>query len=83
MYPQGLYNTSMLGSDWATEAFYRKADWQLKFLLWPKRCDLSRKWLWLCTAYKGTAGWSGPGEPAYEYRYHDSQEHLIWKLKGN
>ena len=81
MYPQGLYNMSISGMDWMHESFYGKARWELKFLLWPRRCELSNRWLWLCNAYKGTAGWSGTGEPAYEYRYHSTVEHLLWKLK--
>jgi hypothetical protein len=69
------------GMNWNDEMFYQKAKWQLKFLLWPRRCDISHRWLWLQHAYCGKAGWSGPGEPIYEYRYHDTQEHLIWQLK--
>ena len=81
MYPQGLYNMSISGMDWMHESFYGKAKWELQFLLRPRRCEFSNRWLWLCNAYKGTAVWSGPGEPVYEYRYHSTAEHLIWKLK--
>lgn len=83
MVPLGLYN--MLGMPDSTEsdyqAFYRRAVWQLKFVWWPRRCNLSQRWIWLCWAYQGTAIWTGPGDPVYEFRYHTPTEHLIWQLK--
>ena len=63
--------------------FYRKAGWELKFVVWPKRCVLSNRLIWLESAYKGTAVWTGPGTPVYEFAWHSSKEHVIWKLKGN
>ena len=63
------------------DIFTGRAAWQLKFMWWPKRCSLSDKRLWLCWAYKGTAMYTGPGEPVFEYRYHDKLEHIVWKLK--
>jgi hypothetical protein len=82
MFPQGLYrlNTWM---DEEYDPFYNRATWQLKFILWPKRCDISNKLLWLTHAYQGTATWFGPGTPVHEYKWHSTQEHIIWKLKGN
>jgi len=65
------------------DPFYRKAFWELKFSWLPHKCALSNKLIWLEYAYRGVAGWSGPGEPAYQYKWHSSTEHLIWKLKGN
>lgn len=62
--------------------FYRKAKWQLKTPLWPRRCELSNKWLWLKKAYEGVAAWTGPGDPVYEYRWHSQDEHLIWIIKN-
>jgi hypothetical protein len=64
-------------------SFYYKAGWEYKFSLWPRRCLISNKVIWLKYAYKGTAMWTGPGTPAYQYQWHDATEHLIWKLKGN
>lgn len=65
------------------DPFYNRADWTMKFCWLPRRCVLSNKLMWLKYAYKGTAMWTGPGEPVYEHRWHDKQEHLIWKIKGN
>ena len=82
MWPGFMYNMPIPGMDQHDEAFYRKAKWQTKFLLWPQRCALSNKLLWLCHAHEGTAVWTGPGTPVFEFKYHNLQEHLIWKLKG-
>ena len=62
--------------------FYRKAKWALKFLLWPRRCELSKKILWLTYAYQGHAMWTGPGDPVHEYRWHGKDHHLIWIIKN-
>jgi hypothetical protein len=70
------------GMDWTdNEAFYNRAYWHLKFLWLPKRSALTGQWLWLCQVYKGTATWTGPGEPVIECKYHEPVEHLIWQLK--
>jgi len=61
--------------------FEDRAVWREKFALLPKRCDLTGKIIWFKTAYKGTALWTGPGEPIYEDRWHDKDEHLVWSLK--
>lgn len=55
---------------------------QLKFVLWPQRCYLSGRWLWLCLAYRQAAMWTGPGDPVFEYRWYDRDEFLIARLKG-
>jgi len=65
----------------AYDHFYHKAFWRLKFLWWPKRSDISGRWLWLRQVYEGTAMYHGPGEAVFEFRYHEIKEHLIWKLK--
>lgn len=62
------------------QAFYGRADW-LKVFAWiPRRCELSNKLIWLEHLYKGTAMWTGPGEPVYETRWHGHDEHLFWLL---
>jgi hypothetical protein len=66
------------------QAFRRRAVWQLKFVYWPQRCNLSNRWIWpLSRAYQGIAIWHGPGPDAVEIQWHASTEHLIWLLKGN
>lgn len=55
---------------------------QTKFLLWPKRCYITGRLLWLVRAYKQTAMWTGPGDPVFEYRYYDMNEFLIARVKN-
>lgn len=66
--------------DW----FYRNcAGWQLKFALLPTRCDLTGSIIWLKYGYMGTGILTGPGESIIERRWHDKDQHLIWKIKGH
>jgi hypothetical protein len=66
--------------DW----FYRKCiGWQLQFAVWPRRCDITDRLIWLKVGYRGTAVLTGPGDSIVEHRWHDKMEHLIWKIKGN
>ena len=63
--------------------FYRRClGWQLKFALWPRRCDLTKKLIWFNFGYRGTAVLTGPGDDIVEQRWHDKHEHIIWRLKG-
>lgn len=62
--------------------FYSRAEWKRKFLLIPRKCRITNKWLWLQTAMEGVAIWTGPGDPAIEYGYHDADEHIIWLIKN-
>ena len=63
------------------DLFYDRAYWRKKFLWWPRRSELTGRWLYLCQVYEGIAMWTGPGDPVFEFRYHEPVEHLIWKLK--
>lgn len=56
--------------------------WQLRFCWFPKKCHFSNKSLWLSLSYKGTAMWTGPGDPAYEYLWVDRKEFVFQRLKG-
>jgi hypothetical protein len=62
--------------------FYRRAHWQLKFVLWPRRCDLSDKRIWLKRAYHGTVVITGPGDPVYEYRWLTKESFTVAALGG-
>lgn len=62
--------------------FYIKAEWRLCWAFWPHRCNITGRRIWPGTlAYRGRAVYTGPGEPAIEYKWHDKNEHLIWQLK--
>lgn len=62
------------------KAFYRKAVWKESFCILPKRCFHSNKLIWLKKAYKGTATLYGRGYTDIETRWHNRDQHLIWKL---
>jgi hypothetical protein len=69
------------GMDKPYNIFYDRAYWRLRFLWWPKRSAITGRWLWLCRVYEGTAMYTGPGDPVFEFRYHEPVEHIIWRLK--
>ena len=54
---------------------------ELKFVWLPQRCIISGKLLWLKYAYRLTAMYTGPGDPVYDYRWHDKNTHIMWLLK--
>jgi hypothetical protein len=68
---------------WEEEAFHTHAYWQLRFLWWPKRSAITGRWLWLRQVYIGTRMITGPGDPVFLFRYHEPEEHIIWRLKYN
>lgn len=65
------------------DAFIRRCvGWQLEFVLWPRRCHYTGKWLWLKRAYLGTSILTGPGDPIFEYRWCERKKYLFLKIKG-
>jgi hypothetical protein len=64
------------------QAFWNRAQWDLKFAWRPKRCEFSGQWIWFKLAYRGTAVYTGPGQAVYEYRWTTREEYLVAKLKG-
>ena len=75
------FNVTMPIPGMANDAFYNRAYWRQRFMWWPRRSALTGRWLWLRRVYEGTAMWTGPGTPVFEFRYHERIEHLIWSLK--
>lgn len=68
---------------WDNDTFKRRCiGWEKTFSFLPRRCYFSGKYLWLTTAYKGTAIVTGPGEPVFEHRWCESKEYLFLKIKG-
>jgi len=63
--------------------------WQLKFVLWPRRCSISGRRIFLEWAYRGIATRVGMveiifhpmDEIQHEIHWHNNVEHLIWRLK--
>lgn len=63
--------------DWKT-----RIGWERKFLFLPRRCIVSKKWMWLRTAYRGTVIVTGPGDPVMIYRWIQPNEFLLLRLRG-
>jgi len=59
----------------------RPAATRERFAWTPKRCNLSNKRIWLKKCMMGVAMWTGPGEPVFEFKWHDMKEHLFWVIK--
>ena len=53
---------------------------ELKFAWLPETCYISGKRIWLEYGYRMTRIITGPGESILEYRWHDKNAHIIWKL---
>jgi hypothetical protein len=53
---------------------------QYKFVIFPKRCFISNKLLWLTFAYKQTAMYTGPGDPVFEDRWCERNEFIKFCL---
>jgi hypothetical protein len=64
-------------------SFYINAEWTLRRIIWPQRCEITGRKLWPGTqAYRGRVVWhDGPGTPVVECKWHARQEHLMWQLK--
>lgn len=56
---------------------------ELKFTWFPKRCQLTKKLLWLRPAYRATRVWTGPGDPVYEHRWFKCHEFLLWRIQNS
>ena len=53
----------------------------LKWSLWPRRCHVSGRWLWLKQAYRAMYVITGPGDPCIWFRWYSNTEYLMLKLK--
>jgi len=62
--------------------FYKKATWYYKFAWLPHKCQLSGKRIWLKTAYRGMAVYTGPGDPVYEYKWLTKEDFMLARLRG-
>lgn len=90
MFPQGLYNINhmpipmeiYMPTEYDDKRFLSRSDVELKWLLWPRRCHVSGRWMWLTRAYRAMYVITGPGDPAIWYRWYSNTEYVILKLKG-
>ena len=84
MFPQGLYGMNITGMwmDEQYDRFNQRANFKQIYCFWPRRCYLTGKQLWLTHAYKGTAGWQGPGPDAIEIQRATVPEFTFNRLQG-
>ena len=89
MFPQGLYNINhmpipemTMPDNYSHKKFLERAYINLKWCLWPQRCHVNNKWLWLTQAYRAMYVIHGPGDPAIWVRWYSGEEMLVLKLKG-
>lgn len=67
--------------NYSDERFLSQQDPELKWSLWPRRCQVSGQWLWLTLAYRAQYTITGPGDPAIWIRWYSRTEMLVLKLK--
>ena len=94
MFPQGLYNIVgysmpipenigiVMPDNYSEERFLERADLEPVWVLWPRRCHISHRWVWLTLAYRAMYVITGPGDPCIWTRWYSSKEMLMLKLKG-
>lgn len=56
---------------------------ELKLCIFPRRCYITEKNLWMKEAYVQSVDWLGPGGIRTEYRWYDQEAFVIERLKGN
>ena len=64
------------------EYVFSRSVWKYTFVIWPRHCEISKKYIWLECAYKGTRIITGPGEPVFEYKWLTKEEYLLAAIKG-
>ena len=67
--------------NYSEERFLKRANTEVKWSLWPRRCHVSGRWVWLTQAYCAMFVISGPGDPAVWTRWYSRPEMLMLKLK--
>ena len=65
------------------DPFDDRADFRYVWCWWPRRCYMSRKWLFCELAVRGRWIITGPGEPVIEDRWYHRHEALIKIMRGS
>ena len=74
----GYNPKSSTEADWV---FHKTAIWTKQFAWLPHRCELTKKIIWLQSAYQGIAGYGWQKSVVYECHWHSYDEHIIWELQ--
>lgn len=64
------------------DGFDDRATFEYMWCIWPRRCYLTKSWIFADIAVRGRAVWSGPGEDAIEDRWYLADEYVLKVLKG-
>ena len=62
--------------------FYHRAKWELKFVWFPQRCEISKKLLWLTYEYRGQAPMFFVGY-TNDIRWVSKREFIFGKISGS
>lgn len=54
--------------------------WSERWCIFPRKCQISGRLLWMCKAYRGRLLLLGPGGAEEETRWHGANEHLVWLM---
>ena len=55
--------------------------WERSFAWLPRRCHLSKRWIWLQSAWVGSAMFIVGDHFVFEHRWHHPVSHTWWLLK--
>jgi len=79
--PERILKMAYVNDEMNEPTFLDRAVIKHKISLWPRRCRISKKIIWLEDAYRATRMYTGPGEPVYEHRWYKRHEFLLWRIK--
>ena len=68
--------------NYSEQRFLEHSNTEVKWVLWPRRCHASGRWMWLTSAYRAMYVITGPGDPCIWIRWYNRKEMLMLKLKG-
>ena len=80
MWPQAATDTDIMWMLATQDDFERRARFEYRWSLWPRRCYRSQRKVW-GRAVRVQAIWTGPGEPIVEQRWLHRDEGIIMMLK--
>jgi hypothetical protein len=63
------------------DPFDDRAMFTLQYCLWPRRCYLTGKWLFMTECTRGRRIIMGPGTDVIEDRWYDQKEYTMMILK--
>ena len=68
---------------WTTGSWWEgNWEWDKQFIIFPRKSDYSKKWLWMEHVMYGRKVITGPGTPAIFEKYMTPKELTLHLLKG-